>query len=100
MKHIPLGLSAAPLHGTETRLSYKSQLEQILRSPANPQAGADYDEIRRSIRILDALEKEDHVLVLEDADYEYLRERVLGTKWPLIDLVVLQFVEDVTSIKE
>lgn len=79
------------------QLSYHAQLTEVLRTPADGKS-ADYNEIRRSIRLLDILEKNSGpTLTLEDADYEYMKERVLATRWPMINKALQQFIEDVTG---
>jgi hypothetical protein len=86
-------------------LNYKTQIASILGSPSNPQAGADYEEVRRSIRLLDLLDKvgdgdpKPPCLVLEDADFEYLKARIKGARYLVINRQVLDFIEDVTAPK-
>lgn len=97
MKNIPLKTVEVPIDGQPKKLSYKAQLIEILRTPSASN-GADYDEVRRSIRILDKLdETKGDTLQLEDADFEYMKQRVLNARWPLIDKYVMAFVEDVTK---
>lgn len=85
--------------GNPAPFSYRQQIEELMRTPIDPRSGADVAEVRRSIRVLDALEHEQEgALVLEDADYEHLKKRVLATRWPIVDKAVLQFIEDVTGL--
>ena len=82
--------------GKKTPISYKNQLAAIMRTPTRDTA--DIEEIRKSVRILNELDKvEGDVLRLEDADFEYVCQRVKSARWPIIDAVILAFVEDVTS---
>lgn len=100
MKHIPLKTVDLEIGGQTIELAYHKQLVEILRHPADP---ADLAEVRQAVRVLDRLDDtapDAPALVLEDADYAYLRERVLAARWPVIDRVLLQFVEDVTEVKE
>ena len=80
-------------------LNYKTQIASILSTPSNPQAGADYAEVRKSIRLLDILEKANGTLVIEDADHQYLAARVKGARYLIINREVLDFIEDVTTPK-
>jgi len=101
MKHILLKTVQTTIAGKATSVHYRDQIQEVM-STASPQ-GATLDEMRRSIRVLDAveaLEGSAKVLELEDADFEYMKQRVLATKWPVIDRALLQFVEDVTNPKE
>lgn len=97
MKQIELKTVQVVIDGVAKNLSYQAQLIEILRTPSDGRS-ADYEEVRRSIRILDALDAcNGAVLDLEDADFEYLKKRVLSARWPFIDRYVQAFVEDVTG---
>ena len=98
MRQVQLKTVEIVLDGKTSPLSYKLQLAHIMRTPS--QNTADLDEVRRSIRILNALDTiEGNVLNLEDADFEYMCQRVTGTRWPFIDPVIITFVDDVTGAK-
>lgn len=110
MKTIPLKIIEVPIGGQKTRISYKAQLIEIMRAPSDPR-GADLEEVRRSLRVLDALAFEPSkdapttmdgvpLIELEDADFEYMKQRVLHARWPVIDKFVMDFIEDVTNSKE
>lgn len=43
--------------------------------------GMDIGEVRRAIRVMDKVEQATDVLVLEDAEYEYLKARFAQTKF-------------------
>lgn len=86
--------------GTEMELSYWIQLQTTIRSPADPQSGADIDEIRKSIRVLNVLDEigqDAEVLELEDSDYEYMQTKVSAAKYTFADAAIVQFVDDVTA---
>ena len=94
MKNIPLKIVDMVLGEQTAKLNYKKQIASILE---NPPDRVSIDEMRRSIRVLDALEKVEDVLVLEDADFEHLKKVVLAAKWPMVNKVILTFTEDVTN---
>lgn len=96
MKQIPLKVVEMLIDDKPVKIAYRAQLKAIIETPANQQT-ASLDEVRRSIRILDVLERSDGVLELEDADFDFMREKVLGARWPLINRQVLDFVDDVTN---
>jgi len=89
--------------GEEKNFDYRSQLIAIMKTPFDPR-GVDIEEIRRCIRVIDALEAipEDALFVeLEDADFDHLKARVMGTKYVKIDRAVLDFIDTVTvSVEE
>jgi hypothetical protein len=83
------------------RVDYRATIEQVIRVPLNRQSGASIDEMRRGIRVLDAL---DHargdVLELEDADWEHLKAKVEVMPWGMVDRRFLVFYEDVVGATE
>lgn len=80
-------------------LSYKQQLIEIIRNPG-AEKGLDLEAVRRSIRVLDVLDNAQDTLALEDADFEYMKARVLEARWPVVDKAITQFVDDVTGAKQ
>jgi hypothetical protein len=97
MKQIQLKTVDIEVQGVARKLSYKGELQTIFRAPADMQKGANVEEMRRSIRILDALDKSTDVLKLEDADYDYLKGRVPQAKFAFVDPAIVKFVDDVTK---
>ncbi len=99
MISIPLKTVNVEVDGKTIGISYRLQLQAILKQPPTLQ-GSSIDEVRRAIHVLDAIEKCDgKVLNLEDADFEFMKQRVLATRWPFVDQAILKFVEDVTEGK-
>ena len=97
MKQIPLKTVEAMIGEKPIRISYKAQIAELIRTPSGDK-GADYDEVRRSIHILDILdETTGDTLSLEDADFEYMKGRILSARWPMIDKAIMTFIEDVTA---
>jgi hypothetical protein len=97
MKTIELKTVEMPTDDGKTiNLSYRMQLYEIMRTPPEGK-GADYDDIRRSLRIMDLLDKPGEAITLDEADFEYMKKRVLAIRWPMINKAVAQFIEDVTN---
>jgi hypothetical protein len=79
-------------------LSYDDAIRQIIRKPTDPQKGADLEEIRHGVRILDALDAaKDNVVELEDADWNHLKDKTLSMQWAFVDKRILDLVEAVTE---
>jgi hypothetical protein len=76
-------------------LSWSEAIRQVLRRPLDAQKGADIDELRRSIRVLDALEASDGTLELEDADWEHLCQKVRAMQWAFVDRRIVQLIDSV-----
>lgn len=77
-------------------VEYRSLIEQALRVPLDRQAGATIDEMRKAIRVLDALDSaQDDVLTLEDADWETLKAKVEKMPWAMVDRRFIQFNDDI-----
>jgi hypothetical protein len=79
----------------EGDLEWAEIIRQVMRRPKDPSKGVDIEEMRKSIRVLDALEKSNGVLELEDADWDSLREKTQTMQWGVIDSRIVQFVDDV-----
>jgi len=78
------------------RADWRSMVEQAVRIPLDREKGANIDEMRKSIRILDALDAaQDDVLTLEDADWEFLKTKVEKCPWGIVDRRILAFCDDV-----
>jgi hypothetical protein len=100
------------------RVDYRSVIEQAIRVPLDRQQGATIDEMRKGIRILDALDRvplhgtiepgrdggvEMHpndILELEDADWEHLKLKVEKMPWAIVDRRFVQFHDDITKATE
>jgi hypothetical protein len=93
---------AAPIQWEAARLDYANSIRQVIRQPANPQAGADLDEIRAGMRVFDALDRvgDDHILALEDADWEHLKSKTNAMRWGLVDGRILTFANAILEATE
>ncbi len=100
MKTIPLTQRPpednSPFPGT---VGDAAVIKQII-SVADPQTGMGLDEMRRGIKILDAIDAavakgDTGALVLEDAQWEFLCAKVRAFRWGVADL---RFVELADSI--
>jgi hypothetical protein len=95
MKTIPLReLPGEP--GTEP-LRYSQVLGEVIRRPLDPRQGITLDEMRQSLRVLDALEVANGALELEDADYQHLKTKLLAMPWNLVDRRIVTLVDDVAG---
>jgi hypothetical protein len=84
----------------EGELEWAEIIRQVIRKPLDPQKGVEIDEMRKSIRVLDALAKSNGVLELEDADWEHLKTKTLAMQWGVIDSRIVQFVDEVVMATE
>lgn len=96
MKQIPLrttlGKNGMP------DLDWRVILEQVIRQPLNQQQGADIEEIRRGVHILDALDAaKGGTLLLEDKDWEHLVEKTKAMHWGVVDRRLIQFTDDILN---
>jgi len=81
-------------------LMWDDAIRQIIRRPNDQQRGADLDEIRRGVRVLDALDKANttgNVLELEDADWEHLKQKTLSMQWAFVDKRIIDLVDAITE---
>jgi len=81
-------------------VSYRQLVETAVRIPLDRQAGATIDEMRKGIRVLDALDQAQGVLELEDADWEFLKQKIEKMPWAMVDRRFIQFYDDIMSATE
>jgi len=84
----------------EGELEWAEIIRQVIRKPADPTKGIEIDEMRKSIRVLDALGKSNGVLELEDADWEHLKVKTLAMQWGIVDGRIVRFVDEVLEATE
>ena len=102
MKAVPLKkvVTTSP-SGADGELDYKEYLKTIVAMPNEGQKGLTIEEIRSSMRVLNAIEKVGgDVLDLEDQDYEYMKKKVNAARFGFASAEILQFIDDVTNVKE
>ena len=97
MKLIPLKKVEMVVLGEKQELEYKPLIQVIIETPASQERGTTVDEMRKSIRILDALEKSEDVLQLEDADYDYLKSRINNARFSSNNKAFVDFVDCVNE---
>jgi len=82
----------------ENTLDYKTQLIGIMQTPSDPQRGAGIEEVRKSVRVLDTLDKAgDDQVELEDADYVHVVEKIKAARYLVLTKEVLQFIDDMLA---
>lgn len=101
MKRIPLRRLVDPQAPELDMVVWADIIRNVIRQPLDRQKGADIGEIRRGIRVLDALERCDgQVLELEDSDWEHLRDKTQSMPWGVVDRRILRFCEDILEATE
>ncbi len=88
----------------EFTIDYRAQLLSCVRVPMASERGMDIEEMRKSIRVIEALEKptldelkNQNWVDFEDADYEHLKQKVSAMRWNLAHRFIVQFVDDVNA---
>ncbi len=84
----------------EGDLDWAEIVRQVIRKPMDPQRGVEIEEMRKSIRVLDTLDKSNGVLELEDADWEHLKDKTQKMQWGIIDSRIIKFVDEVLMATE
>jgi len=98
MKTIELKEVPFVFQGQKDVFIYKDVLSMLMETPEDQQKGANIAEIRKSLRVLDALDSANGELVLEDADFDYLLKRVTGMRFNGANKVFVDFVEYFESL--
>ena len=80
---------------------YADAIRMVIRQPLDKQAGVSIEEMRKGIRILDALDAATgDTLDLEDADYDHLKAKVEAMHWGVVDRDLLGFIDAVLTASE
>ena len=103
MKKIVLGTYFE--EGDESPTKEHELLESVIRNVAPGQQGFTIDDMRKGMRVLDALEMAEktvdgRILVLEDSDYTFMKKRVEAARWVRITKPLLDFIDKIMSPEE
>ena len=75
----------------------------VNQPPMNHQTGQpigfSIEDIRKRLRVVDSLKKNNGEVKMEDADYDLVIESVTGYKWLAINQEIVDFVDNVQSAK-
>lgn len=74
--------------------SDKALLTAILESASG---GMDIGEVRRSIKLIDKIQETTNSLAVEDAEYEYLKHRYMGTKFTRVNKDVVTLADNIEN---
>ena len=92
MKTIPLKVLGKKEDGL---FDYKLIIKNILSVPSNPQVGLTVEDIRKAVRVMDLVDMSKDKLELEDADYDYLKQRVENNKFGIAHKSIVTFIDDI-----
>ena len=59
--------------------------------------GMTIEDVEKRLKIREQLNKSTDSLILEDTDFEYLKNLVLEEKWKFADQAIVDFVNDVKN---
>lgn len=83
-------------------LDYRLQMIEALKTPENPMAGTDYDEMARVLPIIQKLQNakgQEHIL-MEDAEHEEIVKRLKTMRLPRNEPVLKTMVDVVAAAPE
>lgn len=72
---------------------YKDHLLNLLR--VKPDGGMDLVEMEKALGIIGKLRRANGSVTLEDAEHQYLAERVNAQRWSIADPAIVSFIKDV-----
>lgn len=81
---------------TVDKFDYKQMLKLIVSSPTRGGSGSlNLDEVRRAVKILDLLEAANGVLLLEETDWAFVKDRVTNASYTVADRRIVDFADAV-----
>ena len=81
-------------------LDYKANIVAILRTPANPQLGADVAEIERVTPILIKLAEADDEVDLTANEFDLVCDRLVNARFSANDPAILDMVRSICNPME
>lgn len=63
-----------------------------------PQQGIDLDIMRKRLRVLDALEKAEDTIEVEDVDLKTIQDCVRGMKWNVVHRDIMAFADYILAL--
>lgn len=81
---------------TLNEVDYKTQLEAILKSaPAN---GLTVDDVRKAVKAIEVLKDAKETIDFEDEIAEYVKGRVMDSKFTTAMPELMQFIDDIEKL--
>lgn len=68
----------------DVEIRFVPQLRAVMTSPMKPNSGVTMDEMHRTMRVLKALDEDADALVLEDADFDFVIQKLDAFRWPAV----------------
>lgn len=90
-------IEAGDENGGVTLLTYANLIGSAIRQIR--QEGFTIGEMKMCFNILEASEKADGEISLEDAEFEYLKRKIPGTRWLVLNKDIITFEDDINAIK-
>jgi hypothetical protein len=84
--------------GTDGQAEIRSAeiLRNVVRQPLDRREGITIDEMRKSLRVLDAIDAANGTLELEDADWQLLHDKMVAMTWGVVDKRLVELYDAVT----
>jgi DNA gyrase/topoisomerase IV subunit A len=75
------------------QFSYKEVLLSSMRSPLDLQRGMDFEEIERTLTIINKIKEvgDGEVLEMDDVDWEYVEKKLDAMRWRFFDERLVKF---------
>lgn len=91
-----LKLAKTSVGTDEQPVTYRELIKAVVE--ARNEKGISFVQMAKRLRIIEALEKSNDELVLEDADFELLKELTNEMKWGVVHKDIVKFCEEVTNL--
>lgn len=81
-------------------LTYSKLISECCNKASDPKAGFSYNDIKSIDRVKTALAAEkDGLIDFEDADYEFVKDKVINERWLIADMQFIEFVDYIKDLK-
>lgn len=90
--------------GSKLQLNIAEQIKGALRTPSNPQGGADLAEIAESTvlirKIFPAIDKGENTVLIENGEHQLLMKKINNLHWVVIDPAIKDWVDSLAALPD
>ena len=81
----------------DIEFDYRAQLLRMVESPMTPGSGVTKAELRKSLPLLDKIEQANGSLLLEDEEWDYLKQKMANASWAFVHRALLEFEDAIEN---
>lgn len=81
-------------------IDYKQMIKQAISESQDPQRGLSVSDIRTAVKIIDKIDAAEEQLLLEEAEYQFVKSKVAAMSFIVAHKNIVEFVDDIENAPE